>query len=99
MKTRFCWSFEILHELLKSLNQVPPLKINVSSYTITFRNSHRRCSVKKALAQLSPCEFCEISKNTFTTEHIQVTKHNLLYFPNKIKNSTHSSGKILRLKQ
>ena len=49
------------------------------------RSSHRRCSVrtpepeasnfikKKTLAQMFSCEFCEISKNTFFTEHLQAT--------------------------
>ena len=34
-----------------------------------FRSSHRRCSVKKSVS----CEFCEISKKTFFTEHIRTT--------------------------
>ena len=29
--------------------------------------------LKKRLAQVFPCEFCEISKNTFFTEHHQMT--------------------------
>ena len=55
---------------------------------IINRSSHRRCSVKKVflefsqacnfikietLTQVFSCEFCEISKNTFFTEHIWVT--------------------------
>ena len=51
-----------------------------------YRSSHQRCSVRKGLkrpaynfikketlAQVFSCEFCEISKNTFFTEHIWVT--------------------------
>ena len=54
--------------------------------SLTFRNSHRRCSVRKgvlrnfekvynfikkeALAQVFPREFCEISKNIFFIEHL-----------------------------
>ena len=50
-------------------------------------SSHRRCSVKEgvlrnfakftgihrkaSLAQVFFCEFCEISKNTFLTEHLR----------------------------
>ena len=51
-----------------------------------FRSSHRRCSAKKVsleisqnwqekkktLAQVFSSEFCEISKNTFFTEHLLV---------------------------
>ena len=33
------------------------------------RSSHRRCSVKKMFY----CEFCEISKNTFFTEHLRTS--------------------------
>ena len=28
---------------------------------------------KETLAQVSPCDFCEISKNTFFTEHLWTT--------------------------
>ena len=28
---------------------------------------------KETMAQVFPCEFCEISKNTFFTEHLPVT--------------------------
>ena len=28
---------------------------------------------KETLAQMFPCEFCEISKNTFVTEHLCTT--------------------------
>ena len=51
-----------------------------------YRSSHRRCSMKKALrpracnfveketlAQVLSCELCEISKNTFFTEHVWAT--------------------------
>ena len=48
-----------------------------------YRSSHRRCSVKKGLAcnfikkdimaQVFSDEFCEISKNAFSTEHLQTT--------------------------
>ena len=48
------------------------------------RSGHRKYSVRKgvlilnfikkeALEQVFPCEFCEISKNTFFTEHFWVT--------------------------
>ena len=54
--------------------------------SLTFRSSHRRCSVRKnvlrnfekaynfikkeTLAQVLSREFCEISKNIFVTEHL-----------------------------
>ena len=53
------------------------------------RRSHRRCSLRKGvlrnfakftgkhLAQVFFCEFCEISKNTFFTEHLWATASEL----------------------
>ena len=51
---------------------------------VMFRSSHQRCSItlppeacnfikKETMAQVLSCEFCEISKNTFFTEHLQAT--------------------------
>ena len=42
------------------------------------RSSHQRCTMKKrcsseSLAQVLSCEFCEISKNNFFTEHLWTT--------------------------
>ena len=34
---------------------------------------------KEPLAQVFSCEFCEISKNTFLTEHVWTTASNLLW--------------------
>ena len=31
---------------------------------------------KEALAQVFPCEFCKISKNTFLAEHLRATASN-----------------------
>ena len=45
----------------------------------SFRSSHQRCLKpatllkKETLAQVFSCEFCEISKNTSFTEHLQTT--------------------------
>ena len=52
----------------------------------TYRSSHRRCFVRKGvlinscnfikketLTQVFSCEFCEISKNTFSTQHLWTT--------------------------
>ena len=33
---------------------------------------------KETLVQVFPCEFCEISKNTFFTEHLWVTASGIL---------------------
>ena len=44
-----------------------------------LRSSHQRCSMKKVFLEISQnsrentCEFCEISKNTFFTEHLWTT--------------------------
>ena len=45
-----------------------------------FRNSHQMCSLKKDVlrnfakfTEVFSCEFCEISKNTFFTEHLWAT--------------------------
>ena len=35
---------------------------------------------KETLAQVFSCEFCEISKNTYSTEHIQTTASILLFY-------------------
>ena len=49
---------------------------------VTFRNSHQKCStatlLKKRLAQVFSLKLCEISKNTFFTEHLRATAS--LYF-------------------
>ena len=35
--------------------------------------------IKETLAQVFPCEFCEISKNTFFTEHIWATAPDIIW--------------------
>ena len=50
-----------------------------------FYKIHRKTPVpesllKKRLAQVFSCEFCEISKNTFFTEHLRVTASALFLF-------------------
>ena len=66
--------FESYAVVRKGLSKITPRK---------NRSSHRRCSIKKiaacsfikkeSLAQVFPCEFCEIFKNTFLTEHLRTT--------------------------
>ena len=36
-------------------------------------NTHVRVLKRETLAQVFSCEFCEISKNTFFTEHLRTT--------------------------
>ena len=43
-------------------------------------SSHRGCSIKESLAQAFSCELCEISKNTFLTEHLRATASVLFSF-------------------
>ena len=38
----------------------------------------RKAIKKETLAQVFSCEFCEISKNSFSTEHIQATASEFL---------------------
>ena len=59
---------------------IPSQKDNVC-FDFIFRSVHRRCSVRKGVpvpatllkveAQVFSCEFCEIFKNNFFTEHLQ----------------------------
>ena len=63
----------------------PSLHLLVMLHMLHFRSSHQRCSVRKVaglacnfikqetLVQKFSCEFCEISKNTFFTEHLLAT--------------------------
>ena len=54
--------------------------ILIDGKKIVFRNSakftgkhlHATVLTKKTLAQVFSCEFCEISKNTFLTEHLLI---------------------------
>ena len=43
---------------------------------------------KETLAQVLPCEFCEIFKNTFSTEYLQTTTSVSLRNQNSLKNIT-----------
>ena len=46
---------------------------NFAKFTGKFRKIHRKTPKKESLAQVFPCEFCEISKNTFFIEHLRAT--------------------------
>ena len=62
----------------------------VVEITIPYRSSHqwmkwniekpRKIIVKETLEQVFSCEFCEISKNTFFTEHVWATAFSLNNF-------------------
>ena len=45
---------------------------------------------KETLAQVFSCEFCEISKNTFFTEHLQTTTSVLQYAQFKLCSEAYS---------
>ena len=51
---------------------------------------------KEALAQVFSCEFCEISKNTFFTEHVWATASVSCF--NKLKYSTFPGKNISEIK-
>ena len=53
--------------------QQPPEVFYNKRCSWKFRKIHRKTPVPEALAQVFSCEFCEISKNTFFTEHLQTT--------------------------
>ena len=44
-----------------------PSKFKVANFNLQARNFIK----KESLAQVFSCEFCEISKNTFFTEHLR----------------------------
>ena len=47
---------------------------------VFYRNRSEACNFikKEALAQVFSCEFCEIFKNTFFTEHLRMTACGIL---------------------
>ena len=53
-----------------------------TSWWLTSESSQQRCSVRKGVLRNfwkeNTCEFCEISKNTFFTEHLRTTASGLL---------------------
>ena len=65
--------------VLKVQHETVPLKIiqyrDYKNFDSTrFRSSHQSNFIKEeTLTQVFSCEFCEISKNTFFTEHLRTT--------------------------
>ena len=56
------------------------------------RHSYKFCKIhwiKETLAQVFPCEFCEISKNTFFTKHLRATASDLI--KDYMKKSSHEN--------
>ena len=52
-------------------SRLKSIPIRTSQESVSLRSSHQRCSMKKAVLKnltkfTGKCEFCEISKNTFT---------------------------------
>ena len=86
---------KFLLEICQQLDLVLLLCEGIHSYTlISFRSRHQRCSVKKGaacnfikketLAQVFSQEFCEISKNTFFTEHLRTTASAVYFTLNRV---------------
>ena len=75
------------------------LKSDALTHTQThdYGSSHQRCSIKKVVlknfaktpAQVFSCEFCEISKNTFFTEHLWATASTNTHKHSKTHAQTH----------
>ena len=49
------------------------------SFLLKLQDEGFNFKKKEALARVFSCEFCEISKNAFLTEHLQATSGKLLY--------------------
>ena len=67
------------------------MKTNVLKNLTKFTGKHLCQSLffkKETLAQVFPCEFCEIFKNTFSTEYLQTTTSVSLRNQNSLKNIT-----------
>ena len=67
------------------------MKTNVLKNLTKFTGKHFCQSLffkKETLAQVFPCEFCEIFKNTFSTEYLQTTTSVSLRNQNSLKNIT-----------
>ena len=65
--------FDIITLLLDPFTTTDQYKLKSENFT--NRSSHRRCSIKKVFS----CEFCEISNNTFSTEHLWTTASIQIY--------------------
>ena len=60
------------------------------NYRVSFKSSHRRCSIE-TLTNVFSCNFCKIFQNTFFTEHLWTTTF-VAYVSNANKNSNAASS-------
>ena len=60
---------------------------------IVFSNEYCNFIKKETLALVFSCEFCEISKNTFSTEHLQTTASGIKRFRLIVSNAFDKSMK------
>ena len=84
---RLTWSFEILGDYRSSRPDVFCKKGALRNFA-KFTRKHLCQSLfftKETLVQVCSCEFCEISKNTFFTEHLLTTASKTRKYQ-KIKN-------------
>ena len=66
----------------------PPEVFHVKRFSYKFHKIHRKTLVpeacnfieKETLAQVFSCEFCEISKNIFFTDHLWTTAYQILKY-------------------
>ena len=68
----------VFHFLLLLVQKQPPEVLYKTRCSEKFHKIHRKTPVpkfikKETLAQVFSCEFCEISKNIFFTEHLRAT--------------------------
>ena len=80
MKIYCYWLFRSIHQKCSVKKVVLEISQNLQentcarvSFLIRLQGSDLQLYLKKTLAQVFSCEFCEISKNTFSTEHLQST--------------------------
>ena len=60
--------------------------MNVNSYQSCSNSRAATLLKKQGLAQMFPCEFCEIFKNTFLKEHLKATASKWRCYKFKVKN-------------
>ena len=66
------YDWDLRHERVKPYCQIHRCSIHYFQKD-NFRPLASNFIQKETLAQMFPCEFCEISKNTFFTEHLLAT--------------------------
>ena len=65
------------------IQRKPPEVVCKKNRSQKFRKIHRKTHVPETVVQVFSCEFCKISKNTFSAEHLRTTasghQHIILY--------------------